>query len=510
MAEEMSLIEDDEGRTSLLTSGGMGGINGGRGYTAQTRYIACHAPCWIFEPGFTKIWPEGAGDVDVYFDEAPEPYAEHIQLKNYAYNITPGSLKAIISTFVALDQGGREIYYRKYTVAARSVNPQVETLRLRLERWRNAPSQALTDTEAQDLNSAIESVGLSSHADWVKEKLYFHINPFDLSDDSICFNQFAGTLLHRFENHPIYRKRLLPGRRAAYDRMLSSIDASPGKTIDTKSLLGIVETAFSAEVGDGVNLIIHNWELQTQDLGDHQVYEYDWTHYFDRNVSPRVVPDANVWNNKFVKEIQFLKQKLINEKSSSFVRFRGRCALSMGFAVGATFPQTGGWTIEIPQPDIANLWQTNPSISSDYQLVTRLLGPEDGIELNPNSTDLLVIASVTQSNTGNVARYINSRFAPTSSFKAIVEVQPKGGARSGSIQGATDAADFAIALRDLIKKQNDLHGTFAVHLFYNGPQALSAMLGHWLTSVNTIHLYEFLQPNGPGLPLFAPTCILPT
>ena len=95
-----------------------------------------------------------------------------------------------------------------------------------------------------------------------------------------------------------------------------------------------------------ITLWLQNWTSETFDVPAD--YSLDWSAYFDR--SRRQVPSPERWNDELVPQLEALKKQLLKERKERLIRFRGKCALSSGVALGAVFPTVGGWAFEIPQP----------------------------------------------------------------------------------------------------------------------------------------------------------------
>ena len=61
-----------------------------------------------------------------------------------------------------------------------------------------------------------------------------------------------------------------------------------------------------------------------------------WSKYFDR--SKRQVPTPERWNDELIPQLETLKKELLKGRKERLLRFRGKCALSSGVALGAVFP----------------------------------------------------------------------------------------------------------------------------------------------------------------------------
>ena len=79
-----------------------------------------------------------------------------------------------------------------------------------------------------------------------------------------------------------------------------------------------------------------------------------------------------MWNTKLLAELKALKEKIAAERTERLIRFRGKCALSMGVVLGAAFPAVGGWSFEIPQPPTPLAWRSDVTPTTPYQLQVEL------------------------------------------------------------------------------------------------------------------------------------------
>ena len=499
-SEEKSVSPNEKERVEplLTNASGMGGLDGGGGYYAQDRYIVCRAVTWQHQPGFSALWIEGMGDVDVLYENLPQPYGEHVQVKNH--NVTNAKFKEVVEGFIQWDSR-RKDFYRKYILACPSLSDDVNKLRRALGRLRSVP-QSLTqigavDAEQEALGELIKGLGLEEHQEFILAKLHFDISSFLKEDDDFCCNHFAVNLL----GQPKFARRFVEAARSAYEPLLRQVRNAKSKQITQAEIAVIFDGVLrsDAELEPAVFLVINNWTNEAHDV-DEGAIVLDWSAHFDR--SQRLVPDAAKWNQDLLPELLAAKKAIQQKPEPRLIRFRGFCALSTGIMVGACFPKVNGWTLEMSQPP--GLWRTDAPIRSGYQLQTRELDAQDGFTATADSDDLLVTIAVTQSNNPNIARWIGKGSPDVPQFAAAIEVQPFGGAGSTSIGDASDAASFALAVRDFIKQENAQRGTCRVHLFYNGPFALSVMLGHHLTSIGRLHLYEWREPG------FSPSVSLST
>ena len=93
-----------------------------------------------------------------------------------------------------------------------------------------------------------------------------------------------------------------------------------------------------------------------------------------------------MWNKDLIPQLEAIKKKILKERQERLIRFRGKCALSSGIALGAMFPTVGGWAFEIPQPPAKELWRSDAAPTNPYDVaveVTEGGGAEGGDTLPP-------------------------------------------------------------------------------------------------------------------------------
>jgi hypothetical protein len=91
---------------------------------------------------------------------------------------------------------------------------------------------------------------------------------------------------------------------------------------------------------------------------------------------------------------------MLAEKKERLIRFRGKCALSTGIAMGAAFPAVGGWVFEIPQPPMKDPWRSDVPPTVPYQLgVETIDGNVDGV-------DMVLGLNIKGDGRGDVMRYV--------------------------------------------------------------------------------------------------------
>jgi len=294
----------------------------------------------------------------------------------------------------------------------------------------------------------------------------------------------------RFLSHPEYADRLREMVQPAFAELLRAIQGKKGAVLERSDVEQILRTAVgAASSGDkAITIWVQNW---TREMFEPPAdYTLDWSQHFDR--SSRRVPSPEIWNTQLLPELKSLKEKIVVEKTDRVVRFRGKCALSTGIALGATFPAVGGWVFEIPQPPAKESWRSDASATNQYDFQVELV---DG-----DGTDLVLGLNIRGDGREDVKQYI----AGTGSSPKVFAFMGPSSPGSQSIGGAEDACAFAQAVRERVGQLVKSHGIKRTRLFFYGPFALAVFLGQQLTSVGEIQLFEYQDPG------YTPSCSLRT
>lgn len=475
---------------SLLAAEASGGIAAAQGFDFQTRYAVCHLPLWLVQKGFAQLLLEGTGDIDVRFTIGDASRRVHIQVKDH--EVSPAELKAVVEQFQRSDLGMPGVYER-FTLACPSLSSTLRPIEAGLARLRGAQPfyddapGALAPSE-QDLADRLRKAGLAEAADFIRASVFLDVGHGDLRYDDRALELFIVRLL----DHPEYSGRVRAVVQPAFAHVMRAISARRGQALDLAEIEGIMRASVLAGAPErpGVTVWIHNWARETFDrLADHTL---DWSPYFDR--STRRVPSIAQWRDELLPALHTLRKDIASNRPERLIRFRGKCALSTGVALGATFPVVGGWVFEVPQPPAQDDWRSDAVPTAGYRLL------QDTTELDPGGVDLIVGLNIKGDARDDVTRYVE-RIGLRPRFHAFMSPATQG---SQAIAGSEDACAFALAVRetlgDLVKK----HGIARVHLFYYGPLALAIFLGQRMTSMGELHLYEYQDPG------YVPSCILRT
>lgn len=475
---------------SLLSPQGTGGIIGGKGFDFQTRYAVCHIPLWLKEGTFHQFFFEGTGDIDIRFFENGQSTRIHIQVKDH--EVTASEFKKVVRQFQELDVQLPNIY-KRFILACPTLAAKLQPVENGLSRFRNAnpfyddAATALNLTRA-DLDARLDGAGLNAYRDFVADKVFIEIGHGDLHHDERALDMFVARLL----DHPDYAGKIRAMVQPAFAELIRAIGANKGKVLDRDFFDKALKQHVLADLATEkqVTLRVHNWTSETFDAPAD--YTLDWSKHFERTT--RKVPTETIWNKTLRPELSALKGQILSSRGERVIRYRGKCALTTGIALGATFPAVGGWIFEIPQPPAKEAWRSDATMPPGYKLRVEMV---DGAA---NGDDLVVALNIKGDGRKDVTDFVEKAVLPPKLF-AFISPPSQGGQ---SIGGAGEACAFASAVREELGKIMKEKGLRSCRLFFYGPFALAVFLGQHLTSLGKVQLFEFQDPG------YVPSMLLQT
>ena len=407
--------------------------------------------------------------------------------------MTPAEFKEVIETFRGIDTGMPGLYER-FTLACPSLSAQLRSVETGLARLRHAtpfyddaPS-ALAPTKV-DVDERMRNHDLNDEQiQFIHDKVFIDVGHSDLSHDERALEIFIARLL----SHPEFAGKIRAMVQPAYAELIRRISASKGVVLERASIEGFLRSAVLASLSQeaSVTVWIQNWTKEAFDPPAD--YELDWSSHFDR--ASRRVPTPDVWNNDLVPQLDALRKQIMAAGAVRTIRLRGKCALSTGVALGATFPAVGGWTFEIPQPPAKEPWRSDAAPTAGYTL------QEEITEGQTDGTDLVLGLNIRGDGRLDVMRYIATTGPAPNAY--VFMSPPTQGAQS--IGGTEDACAMAGAVRDRLGEILKARQLRMTRLFFYGPFALSVFLGQQLTSIGQVQLFEYQDPG------YVPSCLLRT
>jgi hypothetical protein len=323
---------------------------------------------------------------------------------------------------------------------------------------------------------------------FIHEKVFFDIGHGDLSHDERALDLFIARIL----THPEFAGKIRAMVLPAYAELFRRVSGSKGIVLDRASIEAFLRSTVLASLSQeaSVTVWIQNWTKEAFDPPAD--YELDWSSHFDR--ASRGVPTPDVWDNDLVPQLDALRKQIMAAGPVRTIRLRGKCTLSTGVALGATFPAVGGWIFEIPQPPAKEPWRSDAAPTASYAL------QEEITEGQADGTDLVLGLNIRGDGRLDVMRYVAAAGQAPNAF--LFMSPPTQGAQS--IGGAEDACAMARIVRDRLGEFLKARQLRMTRLFFYGPFALSVFLGQQLTSIGQVQLFEYQDPG------YVPSCLLRT
>jgi hypothetical protein len=475
---------------SFLAPEAMGGINASEGFDFQTRYAACGVPLWLLQAAFQQLLHEGAGDIDLRYIKDGKSSRTFMQVKDH--DVQPAELKEVIEQFIARDTASPNAY-QCFTVVCQSLSPTLRPIENGLARLRGLNGfyndiPGLLDSTKQELDERLKAVGLGDYIDFIHEKVHIDAGHGDMHHDDRALAHFVNRLLQ----HPDYAEKVRAMVVPAFAETMRKIGANKGTVLDRAEIEKLLYDAVTSSIASEkkITIWLQNWTSETFDVPAD--YAIDWSEHFDR--PKRHVPSPERWNDELIPQLEALKKQILHERRERLIRFRGKCALSSGVALGAVFPTVGGWAFEIPQPPAKEAWRSDAVATEPYDMMV------EEVEGSAHGTDIVLGLNIRGNGRHEMVKYVESTGHVPLRY---LFVSPSSlGAQS--IRGASDAVAFAQSVREALGQSLKKYGVRKTRLIFYGPFALAVFLGQHFTSVGEIQLFEYQDPG------YVPSCTLKT
>ncbi|MHC5611160.1 MAG: SAVED domain-containing protein [Nostoc sp.] len=262
-------------------------------------------------------------------------------------------------------------------------------------------------------------------------------------------------------------------------------------------LAGIQEadTPVLKKKADPASLWIHAW--LKQNYANTPTLELDWTQHFDMKAKPRRIADQETWDNILLPSLEKARNYLTQGKSALTVDIRGRLPLSAAFAIGHTFQDTEGYTLQVEQRTLGKdeLWRSDVTASDAKFKVIKQKG-EVGEHL------LFALAITGDASTDVEHLYNNSSIK----YSSIVYAEPELGVGEKAITSNADAIALAINAKALIRQYRQQYGATYIHLILFAPVGFCLFLGQRSRVIGDVVCYEFVADNNYKPSLKFSTC----
>lgn len=216
----------------------------------------------------------------------------------------------------------------------------------------------------------------------------------------------------------------------------------------------------------------------------------DWVDRFDGDTARqrRLLRDGYRWAD--LSDELTAAEMTLGDFGVRRVLVEGAMRLPLWFAVGAAFPDTRRWTLDVDQR--GELWSTglpqqHPEQGHDDE--ARLVAAD----VDGGGEDVAVVISLTHDATGDVVTFVRSeRFA-----NKVLTVTTDTGPGQDAVRSGGHARTWARSARDLLRTEFDKleRRPARLHLFMAAPAGAVLLLGHdWNLMPETV-VYEHLDPG---------------
>ena len=333
-----------------------------------------------------------------------------------------------------------------------------------------------------------------------KETIDFTIGMKEPVSDEAAM-KFAGAFYRALAyNHPVDRAFKLavnqltiddlPNKDTAVLYIKNGVDAS--RSLFDPNCHAPLQSRSRQEPGEPHNPIqensaciwVHGWVKRIYDRLP--AVELDWTKYFDRN--SRAIPDQETWNRHLYPELGEAKKEL--DKQGSFIDLRGKLPLTATLAIGAVFPEVGGYTLRTEQPTHGRtvLWRSDSEPSS-----RRFKTTSTRRSIDATGNDVLIALSITGTALREVSDLYERQFE---NFAAMIYAEPDNGPGDGALHYDSDAVALAIHAKELIRACKQEYNPSRIHIVVYAPAAYCLFLGQRLNALGEIVTYERTLDGG--------------
>ncbi|MEM5604245.1 SAVED domain-containing protein [Bacillus cereus] len=230
-------------------------------------------------------------------------------------------------------------------------------------------------------------------------------------------------------------------------------------------------------------LYVHGYDKQTYELQPD--VELDWTGYFDVLASPRILPGPDMWQQSIATDLEFATKTWSQEwaRKGGRIKIYSKLCLPGGVLIGNRFSRTKGAVIEVNH--YKQLWSSEKADSSFKVVGKKTPGN------NLGSSKAVVVLSVTNDIGDAVKNYLDTT---SIDYRMAINVLPPNGVGHNSIQNAEQAVAYAMGVKSKIEELKN-EGIEEINLFLNCPFSIAVFVGHYLTAVSPMKVFDFANPG---------------
>lgn len=233
-----------------------------------------------------------------------------------------------------------------------------------------------------------------------------------------------------------------------------------------------------------VSLTIHGWTTEIFD--PKPTVEIDWTGYIDR--ATRRLPNQSEWESLLIPELRIAKKHFQTMKEGRYIDFRGKLPLTTVLAIGAEFPDVGGFSFRTQQPTgtETNLWRSDtPPTQARFK--------SEALDGRGQGDDVALFLSISGDGRSDAESFLGEN---SGKISALIYAEPENGPGQAAIKAAGDATALADHAKQLIRESRTKYRAKRIHLILFAPASFSLFLGQKLNAVGKIVTYERTADGG--------------
>jgi hypothetical protein len=457
----------------------------GAGFAFQDAHILTEIPNWLSKDGFTAVIREGLGDAETEFFD-PSTGEKIILFEMKSSRLDRPSFWAEVQRFLELERTTKA--FDRFELVTTGFVREVESVLKRLERLRRATPFYASALEIQDesiadfLDACVSSGGTEDQGRILLEKTAVNTA---VADERIYLGRFQESL------HSAFPETLSATRlqiEDSYNSLRGILLDHRGKRIRRQDLESRMWAPFPQEIRPSKDSVRLHFEHDESDSPNEDRPELilKWAEFFGG--TKREFPTTEEWAAMVEQLIRTRDWILKNDRPKN-LRLTGFRRLSASVAVGATFPEVGGFNLCTDAH--GDVWCTSspPPFSDQFGWTTHKWRFHE-------SENVAVSVGLPRAISPDVEEYLRTREGPQIPHLAI---------HSGSrLSSEVETDEAGGAAKRLIAECIQSCKATEVHLFLAVPAPLALFLGHRLNALGTIQGYEFSHDGA-----YQPTCVLP-
>lgn len=227
---------------------------------------------------------------------------------------------------------------------------------------------------------------------------------------------------------------------------------------------------------------VHGSDIQAYSTQPHIII--DWTRHFDIHSKPKRLPSSDDWID-MGKELQEHAQHWSKENTGANRRISiyTKLCLPGGVLVGNVFSRTRNVILEVDH--YGQLWTTDSRDRHFTVVPQRMMGNTTLSERG------IIVLSVSRDIIHDVRTHLAHDQTP---YRMIINMVPPGGSGPDSIRNANQAVAFAASVKNTVDDMMT-QGIRNIDMYLNCPLSLAVFVGHYLTSVCPVQIYDFVNPG---------------